>query len=98
MNTYLYNGNVVTASSKKEVLAFNKDRISLPVKKAYEALNERFVSNGKIDENDLADQIRMIVLNNRSIERQINNKRVTIHSIVWQALEVTIKLYLEYWD
>lgn len=96
MNTYLYNGNVVTASSKKEVLAFNKDRISLPVKKAYEALNERFVSNGKIDENDLADQIRMIVLNNRSIERQINNKRVTIHSIVWQALEVTIKLYLEY--
>lgn len=96
MNTYLYNGNVVTASSKEEVLAFNKDRISLQVKKAYEALNERFVSNGKINENELAANIRMVALNTRSIESKINNKRNSITGIVWDALSLLVKDILEY--
>ena len=99
MNTYLYNGHVVTASSKSEVLAFNKDRISDEVKEAYEALNERYTDyHGKINEKELSDSIRRFVENTAKHEARLGNKRVSTTSIVWYGLYGLFKEYLEWYE
>lgn len=100
-NSYLYHGELITASSKKEaihkILAFNKDRISEGVRKAYDELNERFCDyHGKIYVDELKASIGEIVDNDQSLYSQIKNNRIKVHSVVWYALEKVFNKYLEW--
>ena len=102
-NSYLYHGELITASSKKEaihqILAFNKDRISDAVRKAYEELNERFCDyHGKIQEDELRKSIRKVIDNTQSLYYQFKNGRTKVRASVWYALEHMINDYLEWAD
>lgn len=63
---------------------------------AYDSLNKRFASKGKLDSQDLADSISMIVDNTKSLYDQLLNNKHSMTSIVWQALNIVVNKHLEF--
>ena len=97
-NTYLYHGEVITASSKRkaiQVIALDLDRLSDSTKQLYERMNEGdyFDYNSRTDDdfqeyidNTIQDEIHDIIKSDKYLIKKCIERRSPNASIVWDAL------------